>query len=331
MPERLPKPLEMDPLLAAFGNRLQVEAGLARYTTARIGGPAEALIVANSASELAQAATRLWEMEIPFHVLGYGSNILVSDSGVRGVILLNRARAIIVDAAAATPTVWAESGALIGTIARKAALKGLGGFEWAATVPGTLGGAVYGNAGAFGGDMQSSLMLAEILHPSGKELWPVERLQYQYRSSLLKREHLPAVILAARLRLEHSDRQTVEQKMESMSARRRGTQPPGASIGSMFKNPPGDYAGRLIEAAGLKGTRIGDAEISTVHANFFINHGNASAADVAALIDVARETVAQKFGVWLELEVELLGDWSAVLKTGSVKANDQGESHDHER
>lgn len=325
MPERLPEPLEIDALLAVFGDRLQVNTNLAPYTTARIGGPADALIVVNSASELAQAAARLWEMEIPFHVLGYGSNILISDSGVPGVILLNRARAIVFDANGATPTVWAESGALIGTIARQAALRGLGGFEWAATVPGTLGGAVYGNAGAFGGDMQSNLILAEILHPTGKELWPVERLQYQYRSSLLKREHLPAVILAARLRLEPSDRQSVEQKMESMSARRRSTQPPGASLGSMFKNPPGDFAGRLIEAAGLKGTRIGDAEISSVHANFFINHGNARAADVAALINIARETVVQNFGVWLELEVELLGDWSTVLKTGSAKGNDQGE------
>ncbi len=144
-----------------------------------------------------------------------------------------------------------------------------------------MGGAIYGNAGAYGGDMNGSLLLAEILHPTGKELWSVERMQYQYRSSLLKRERTAsAVILAARLKLERSSPGSVQEKMEAFSARRRSTQPPGASMGSMFKNPPGDYAGRLIEAAGLKGTRIGDAEISTVHANFFVNHGKASAADI---------------------------------------------------
>jgi UDP-N-acetylmuramate dehydrogenase len=219
--------------------------------------------------------------------------------------------------------VWAESGALIGTIARQVGLRGLGGFEWASTVPGTLGGAVYGNAGAFGGDMNGNLVLAEILHPTGKELWSAERLQYQYRSSLLKREQIPAIILAARLKLEHSDPQHVQEKMDSFSTRRRGSQPPGASLGSMFKNPPGDYAGRLIEAAGLKGMRIGSAEISSIHANFFVNHGEASAADIGQLIRTARETVAEKFGINLELEVELLGDWPTVQENGNASKHNR--------
>mgnify|MGYP005811308029 CR=1 FL=1 len=329
MPESLNLPL--DALRAAFGERLQVGASLADYTTAHAGGPADALVIANSAAELEQAAVSLWNLETPFHILGYGSNVLISDTGVRGVVVINRARSIVIQANLAAPTVWAESGALIGTIARKVGLVGLSGFEWAATVPGTLGGAIYGNAGAFGGDMQGNLLLAEILHPTGKEIWPVERMQYQYRSSLLKREHLPAVILAAQLKLEASNPQIVREKMSSMSARRRSSQPPGASIGSMFKNPPGDFAGRLIEAAGLKGKRIGDAEISQIHANFFVNHGKASAADIGSLIYTARETVAQKFGVQLELEVELLGDWPAVLNTGSAEENHQGERHNHER
>jgi UDP-N-acetylmuramate dehydrogenase len=305
--------LPIDALQAAFGQNLLVNASMASYTTARAGGPADVLITANSASELEATALRLWQMEVPFFVLGFGSNVLVADSGVRGVVVLNRARAVMFDADANPPTVWAESGALIGTIARQAALKGLGGFEWAATVPGTLGGAVYGNAGAFDGDMQASLLLAEILHPHGKETWPVERMQYEYRSSLLKREKTPAVILAAQLKLERSSPHSVQEKMDGFSARRRSTQPPGASIGSMFKNPEGDYAGRLIEAAGLKGTKIGDAEISTVHANFFINHGSASAGDIGRLIRTAQETVASRFGIRLALEVEILGDWSTVL------------------
>jgi UDP-N-acetylmuramate dehydrogenase len=299
-------------LRAKFGNALQEHASLAGYTTARAGGPADALLVANSASELEQIARYLWEMDAPFRVLGYGSNVLVADSGLREVVVINRARAIAIDIDSEPSSVWAESGALIGTIARQAALKGLSGFEWAATVPGTLGGALYGNAGAFNGDMNGCLLLAEILHPTGKELYPVERMQYQYRSSTLKRNHTAAVILSARLKLERSDPASAQEKMETFSARRRSTQPPGASMGSMFKNPPGDYAGRLIEAAGLKGTRIGDAEISSVHANFFINHGSASAADIGELIRTAREKVYTKFGVHLDLEVELLGDWSSL-------------------
>lgn len=304
-------------LHAAFPGVLQENALLANYTTARVGGPADALLVAASASELEAIAKRLWEMELDFYMLGLGSNVVISDDGLRGVVVVNRARSIVIDAESDPPMVWAESGALIGTVARQSALRGLGGFEWAATVPGTLGGAVYGNAGAFGGDMQRSLVLAEILHPNGKELYPVERMSYQYRSSQLKREKQRAVILAARLRLERSDADTVQEKMETFSAQRRRSQPPGASMGSMFKNPPDDYAGRLIEAAGLKGERIGGAEISSVHANFFINRGQASAKDIYTLIQTARAGVAEKYGIELELEVELLGDWSTVQNQSS--------------
>jgi UDP-N-acetylmuramate dehydrogenase len=306
------KPTPIAALHAAFPGVLQENARLANYTTARVGGPADALLVATSAAELENAAMRLWEMGLDFYVLGFGSNVVISDSGLRGVVVINRARSIVIDAESEPPMVWAESGALIGTVARQVALRGLGGFEWASTVPGTLGGAVYGNAGAFGGDIQRNLALAEILHPHGKELYSVERMSYQYRSSILKREKQPAVILAARLRLDRSDQDSVVQKMETFSAQRRRSQPPGASMGSMFKNPTGDFAGRLIEAAGLKGHRVGDAEISPVHANFFINHGQARAAEIVELIHVARATVAEKFGIELELEVELLGDWSSV-------------------
>ncbi len=305
-------PIPIDALRAAFPGVLQESAPLASYTTARVGGPADALLVANSTSQLEHFAQRLWGLGLNFIVLGYGSNVVVSDSGLRGVVIINRARSIVIDAESDPPMVWAESGALIGTISRQVAIKGLGGFEWASTVPGTLGGAIYGNAGAFGGDMQGNLVLAEILHPQGKELYSTERMRYQYRSSILKREKQTAVIMAARLRLEHSSPAAVKEKMETFSAQRRHSQPPGASMGSMFKNPSGDYAGRLIEAAGLKGLKVGGAEISQIHANFFINHGQASAADIVDLIRVAREKVVEKFGIRLELEVELLGDWTAV-------------------
>lgn len=326
---RLLAPLPFDKLQAAFGDHLQTNVNLAGYTTARVGGGAAALVVVHSSAELEQTVVRLWRLGLSFIVLGYGSNVLVSDQGVDEVVVLNRAKAIRFNegdpSANQAPTIWAESGALIGTMARQAALKGFSGFEWAATVPGTLGGAVYGNAGAYGSDIAGSLLLAEILHPTGRENWDVERLQYSYRSSRLKQKTLhalnktdggvspQAVILAAQIKLRRSDPDSVQARMDQFSAQRRRSQPPGASLGSMFKNPPGDYAGRLIEAAGLKGFRIGDAEISSIHANFFINHGAASAADVGKLIAKARQTVTERLGVSLELEVELLGDWMDVF------------------
>ncbi|MEZ0395789.1 MAG: UDP-N-acetylmuramate dehydrogenase [Anaerolineales bacterium] len=297
-------------LRAVFGDRLQENVLMAGYTSARIGGPADILLFVRSADELAEAAETLWGLDVPFVLLGGGSNVLVSDRGVRGVVILNRARLIQFHPQTEPPSVTAESGVTLNDLAQRAARLGLSGMEWAATVPGTLGGAVYGNAGAFGGDMAGSLHSTELLlRGGGRQTWPVERLEYGYRSSRLKRERLPAVILKAHLSLRRGDRQAIQSKMAEFSARRRSTQPPGASLGSMFKNPPGDYAGRLIEAAGLKGRRIGNAEISPLHANFFINHGQTSAADVKALIDLARQTVREKFGVELELEIELLGEW----------------------
>jgi UDP-N-acetylmuramate dehydrogenase len=187
----------------------------------------------------------------------------------------------------------------------------LSGLEWASTIPGTVGGAVYGNAGAHGSDMQSSLLLAEILHPQkGREWCPVEQMGYQYRNSTLKSERSQAVVLSARLKLTQRTPAEVKATLETLAEKRRISQPPGASMGSMFKNPPGDYAGRLIEAAGLKSRKAGDAEISPVHANFFINHGQARAVDIWSLIQLARDTVADRFGVQLELEIETLGEWN---------------------
>jgi UDP-N-acetylmuramate dehydrogenase len=198
---------------------------------------------------------------------------------------------------------------VIANLARRAASHGLAGLEWAAAVPGTVGGAVYGNAGAFGGDMAGNLIRAELLTERGRESWPVEKMEYGYRTSILKRQERKVVVLWAELHLEHSTKEVVSVKISEFSERRKATQPPGASMGSMFKNPPNDFAGRLIEAAGLKGTRIGTAEISPVHANFFINHGQTKAEDVRALVSLAQKTVADKFGMNLELEIELIGEW----------------------
>ena len=309
MPIKSSLPLES--LRAQFAEHLHENVVLANYTTAHVGGPADALLPVNTIAELEQAVLKLWELQVPMTILGSGSNILVSDKGLHGVIVLNRARNIKIDSRHTPPSVWAESGANLGHMARQVALRGLSSLEWAATIPGSVGGAVYGNAGAHGGDIHGNLILAEILHPTlGKEVWPVERLAYEYRSSLLKRDHIPAVILTARLRLEPGIPSEVRSKMASFSEHRRRTQPPGATMGSMFKNPPGDFAGRLIEAAGLKGKSIGGAEISPIHANFFVNHGSATAADIYKLVQLARHCVADRFGVQLELEIELLGEFN---------------------
>ena len=295
-------------LRAVLGDQVEEHVRLAPYTSARIGGPADVLVTARSADELAHAVQFCWQHALGFHLLGAGSNLLVSDKGVRGVVLLNKARSVeFVEGA--EPSVWAESGVIFSNLARRAAAQGLAGLEWAATVPGTVGGAVYGNAGAFGGDVAHDLLAAEVLTPAGREWWPVERMEYGYRTSLFKRGLAQAVILAAKFNLKNGRAEDIQTTIDQLNARRKATQPPGASMGSMFKNPPGDYAGRLLEAAGLKGTRIGSAEISTVHGNFFLNTGETRAADIKALIELAQKTVKEKFGVQLELEVELLGEW----------------------
>ncbi|HUH97468.1 MAG TPA: UDP-N-acetylmuramate dehydrogenase [Anaerolineales bacterium] len=300
--------LPVDDLLAKFGDKVQENISLAPLTSARIGGPADYLITANSSEELAEMMTLIWQEGLPYFVLGGGSNILVSDEGVRGITVLNRAKAVRFENGS-QPGVWAESGAVFSNLANRCATKGLSGLEWAATVPGTVGGAVYGNAGAFEGEMAGNLIWAEILSESGRRRWSVEEMAYGYRSSVLKRDKTRAVVLAAELGLKNATKEEVSVKIGQLSERRKSTQPPGASMGSMFKNPPGDYAGRLIEAAGLKGTRIGNAEISTVHGNFFVNHGRTKASDIRALIELTQRTVKGKYGVALELEIELVGAW----------------------
>jgi UDP-N-acetylmuramate dehydrogenase len=298
----------LDVLRLKLGAAVQENVLLAPFTSARIGGPADVLVTAKSADELAEAMIVIWSYGTPCHVLGGGSNVLVSDKGVRGVVVLNRAKDVRFEEGD-QPTVWSEAGVVLSNLANRCAPKGLSGLEWAATVPGTVGGAVYGNAGAFGGDMSESLIWADVLTPDGREKLSAAQMEYGYRTSVLKRGEKKAIVLSAMLRLKNAGSEEVSAKISEFSGRRKSTQPPGASMGSMFKNPAGDHAGRLIEAAGLKGTRVGNAEISERHGNFFVNHGETRASDVRELIDLTRNTVKQKFGVELELEVELVGEW----------------------
>lgn len=298
----------VDMLYAKLGNKVKENVPLAPYTSARIGGPADILLMADTSADLTSFITVMWEQEIPFTLLGGGSNVLISDRGVRGVVILNRAKGVKFHTGD-QPSVTVESGVVFSNLANRCASKGLAGLEWAAAVPGTIGGAVYGNAGAFGGDVSENLISAELLTLEGKETFTVEQLGYGYRTSVLKRGELKAMVLSAKFALKNSTKDDVTVKIQQFSAHRKATQPPGASMGSMFKNPTGDYAGKLIEAAGLKGTRIGNAEISPLHGNFFINHENTKAEDIRALIELVQKTVKEKQGVDLELEIELIGEW----------------------
>jgi UDP-N-acetylmuramate dehydrogenase len=291
---------------------VQTDQALARYTSLRIGGPADLLAVAGSGEALRASVTAAWEEGVPCRVMGSGSNVLVSDSGLRGLVVLNRARAEKLAGAQA----WAESGTSFSTLARRCVANGLGGLEWAVSIPGTVGGALVGNAGAWGGDVATTLVEATVLETDGQaRSWPVERFEYGYRRSTLKGQgtagEKQAIVLGARFALHHQDRAELEARVAEITARRKASQPAGATCGSVFKNPPDDYAGRLIEAAGLKGVRRGGAEISTLHANFIVNRGGATAADVGGLIALARQVVQERFGLWLELEIELFGEWQA--------------------
>ena len=302
-----------DALRAHFGRQLRRDEPLASHTTLRVGGPADLWLTATTLDELVEAVTLAWQHQVPLLLLGSGANLLISDRGIRGLVVQNRCQRVTFGSED-PPYIVAETGVILPSLAHQLARHGLSGLEWAVGVPGTVGGAVVNNAGAYGSSMADCLVRAELLTPSGRREWrPVNWFEYEYRSSRLKRlaigDRERFVVLQAELALSRRSPAEIENQMAVYSQRRKASQPPGASMGSMFKNPPGDYAGRLIEAAGLKGTLIGGAQVSSVHANFFVNQGDAQAADFAALIELARQTVKAKFNVELELEIEQAGDW----------------------
>lgn len=307
-----------------FQSKFQQNVLLANLTTARVGGKADVVITTEDNLALSELVRYLWMNKISYLILGSGSNILFHDNGFEGVIILNRAKKIQLKTEGENPEIWAESGANLGMLSRKAALAGISGLEWAATIPGTVGGAVYGNAGAFGGDIKGNLSLAEILQPDSNIYYLTsEEMQYSYRSSFLKRSSEKAVILSASFNGRHADPISIQKQMELYQEKRRKSQPPGASMGSMFKNPPGDFAGRLIESAGLKGTTIGGVSISQMHANFFVNQDQATADDIWQLIQLVQAKVYDQFNIQLELEVEPIG----FVNQTSHQANAEWESN----
>jgi UDP-N-acetylmuramate dehydrogenase len=295
-------------LPSPYAARLLRDEPLARYTAARLGGPADLLYVAReSLDELAVVVGAAWAQGVPLRVLGGGANVLVRDGGLRGLVVINHVSEVTYHDDAALDV---TSGHALTVLARKCAARGLAGFEWAASVPGTIGGAVVNNAGAHGGDMAGNVVTVELLDAArGRCTMTRDELGYGYRTSVLKGGEVPRpLVLSARLALTHDDPDAIAARMDGFIAHRKKTQPPGASLGSIYKNPPGDYAGRLIEACGLKGLRIGGAEVSPLHGNFFINSGSASPDDYAALILHVQAEVARITGVMLEAEVEIIGE-----------------------
>lgn len=297
-------------VLDHFTGRLLENTSMANYTSSRVGGNAAYLVDENDLAVFAADIQWCWENNVPFSILGGGTNILVSSNGLDKLVLRNRCNRMEIRQSGQQHSLHAETGAIFASVSRFAAQNSLSGLEWACAVPGTLGGAVYGNAGAFGSDISKTLEMAYIVHREiGNKTLSAEEMGYSYRSSTLKREPGKAVILAADLKVQEGQAAEINAQMEANISKRKASQPGGASMGSTFKNPVGDHAGRLIEAAGLKGTRIGGVQVSPVHANFLINDGSGKPEDYYQLIQLVRKTVAEKFGVTLELEIELLGNW----------------------
>ncbi|MDQ3097272.1 MAG: UDP-N-acetylmuramate dehydrogenase, partial [Chloroflexota bacterium] len=253
---------------------------LDEHTSLRIGGPADFYVRARSEADLLGAIKVAREHELPVFILGGGTNLLVSDLGIRGVVLHNGWSETQVDGT----TVTAASGTPLASVAAVAARSGIAGLEWMATVPGTVGGAIHGNAGAFGSDTSEALVDATLVDLNG-DVWTQDRasLTYSYRTSAL--QGTPIICLRARFRGVSGDRAVAVAKIKEMANQRIAKQPLAQpNTGSIFRNPQGDHAGRLIEAAGLKGVRIGGAQVSEKHANFIVNTGDATAADVWALM-----------------------------------------------
>ncbi|MBC8449443.1 MAG: UDP-N-acetylmuramate dehydrogenase [Chloroflexi bacterium] len=321
MPKTLPLPLR---------ERLRQNEPLSRHTTLRIGGPADLFLAVENEEELIAAVCWAREQSLPCLLLGGGSNVLVADEGVRGLVVANRAHgwrqreAISYQLSGighpascilhlASCILHLASCVPLSRLARATIGQGLAGLEWAVGIPGTVGGAIVGNAGAHGGCMADSLIAVRVLDDDGevREL-AAEELGLGYRSSVFKGQGLgdrgKGIILSAEIALQPGERQELEARAAAYLAQRRRTQPKGLSAGSVFRNPPGDFAGRLIEAAGLKGACHGGAVIAEKHANFIINRGGATAADVLALMALARQRVLERFGVTLELEIELVGN-----------------------
>lgn len=281
---------------------------LSRHTSWHIGGPADYFLSVSTTNDLLEGVIAAREQGLPVFILGGGTNLLVADAGIRGVVVQDE----VDDTKVEGTRITATGGVTMAHVAAVAGRNGIGGLEFAATIPGTVGGAVHGNAGAFGTETKDVLEEVWLFDPAVADVRSVEpaELRFRYRYSALK-DRPDVIVVQASFRGTSSDRATVVAKIKEMANQRMQKQPLRLpNCGSVFKNPPGDHAGRLVEAAGLKGLRVGGAVVSDKHGNFIVNDAGATAADVRALIEEVRRRVFDTFGVQLDPEVEFVGEWS---------------------
>lgn len=296
----------LESVFAGVAQNVLYDEPLVRHTTWRIGGPADVLIIPGTLTEVKAALAIAKRYDLPVFVLGRGSNLLVKDGGIRGVVLKLGDDFAAVETSECSLT--ALAGRTIVSAAHIAIRRGLSGLEFATGIPGTVGGAVTMNAGAHGGEIKDVLAKATVIDRTGEvlEVLPQD-LAFAYRHSGIGEKGM--VVVEATFALTAGDRAKMQERVRAWSRRRLVSQPLSLpSCGSVFRNPSGDFSARLIEAAGLKGQRIGNAMISDLHANFIVNLGQAQAVDVMALMRLVQTAVWERFGVKLEPEVRVVGE-----------------------
>ncbi|SHK14859.1 UDP-N-acetylmuramate dehydrogenase [Alicyclobacillus tolerans] len=287
-------------------SQIRADEPLIRHTTWRIGGPADFFAEPESLIELQELVRTARRLELPVTVIGRGSNLLVLDGGIRGLVIKMHDK--FSDISVHEERLTALAGRSIVSAAGIAVKHGLAGLEFATGIPGTVGGAVMMNAGAHGSEVANILEFADVLDENGElRRYNKDALRFSYRYSILK--DCPGIVVRAGFALNRGDKEEISQRIKKWSQKRAATQPLSQpNCGSVFRNPEGDYSARLLEAAGLKGLRHHDAQISEKHANFIVNLGSARAVDVLWLIDHAKETVAKRYGIQLETEVRIMGE-----------------------
>ena len=286
-------------------DRVLENAPMSRYTTFRVGGPADVLFFPASVEELQEALAAAKAKGIPVCLIGNGSNLIVRDGGIRGLVIAlgEPFSELRVEGA----QVWAQAGARLSAVAAAAQRAGLAGLEFASGIPGTLGGGCAMNAGAYGGELKDVLVWADVLLDGELHRLSRDEMEMGYRSTMPLRRG--AIVVAACFELRRDDPEAIQERMRDLANRRREKQPLNLpSAGSTFKRPEGHFAGALIEQCGLKGCTIGGAQVSQKHAGFIVNVGEATAADILNLIEHVQRVVRAQTGVHLETEVRVLGE-----------------------
>jgi len=301
-------------LRSAGVRRVSIHEPMSRHTSWKVGGPADYFCVVEEEGHLRAALRVAREHGLPWLVLGGGYNVLVADEGVEGLVISNRLRGLRIEDAQSEPYLDCGAGVFFARAAQETARRGFAGMEWGISIPGTVGGGVVNNAGAHWSDVARALIHATILDEEGESVTLSSTdLTYRYRQSALKKPHSTRshqVVTGCRFRLERDDPSAVLGRLDELLDHRIRTQPvKEASAGSTFKNPPGASAGALIERAGLKGFRLGGAQIAPLHANFLLNTGGATADDIIQLMRLAQKRVRAMFDVQLEPEVQFIGRW----------------------